>query len=115
MTAYMGLLEIGKPAAGETVVVAAASGATTTVRQRSRLEQPHVGGRPPASRGRRVRSELVLAWDRPSANWWSRTAHGSASRTAYDDIALGVAMSFEVTTSLMVPPSITSPMPTGLA
>jgi NADPH-dependent curcumin reductase CurA len=27
MTAYMGLLEIGKPAAGETVVVAAASGA----------------------------------------------------------------------------------------
>jgi NADPH-dependent curcumin reductase len=28
MTAYMGLLEIGKPAAGETVVVAAASGAT---------------------------------------------------------------------------------------
>ena len=31
MTAYMGLLEIGKPAAGETVVVAAASGAVGTV------------------------------------------------------------------------------------
>jgi len=32
MTAYMGLLEIGKPAAGETVVVAAASGAGSDVR-----------------------------------------------------------------------------------
>src|SRR5215471_11911232 len=31
MTAYMGLLEIGKPAAGETVVVAAASGAVGSV------------------------------------------------------------------------------------
>jgi NADPH-dependent curcumin reductase len=31
MTAYMGLLEIGKPAAGETVVVAAASGAVGAV------------------------------------------------------------------------------------
>jgi NADPH-dependent curcumin reductase CurA len=31
MTAYMGLLEIGKPAAGETVVVTAASGAVGSV------------------------------------------------------------------------------------
>ena len=31
MTAYMGLLEIGKPVAGETVVVAAASGAVGSV------------------------------------------------------------------------------------
>ena len=31
MTAYMGLIEIGKPAAGETVVVAAASGAVGSV------------------------------------------------------------------------------------
>ncbi len=31
MTAYMGLLEIGKPAAGETVVVAAASGAVGSI------------------------------------------------------------------------------------
>src|SRR5580704_2274979 len=31
MTAYMGLLEIGKPATGETVVVAAASGAVGSV------------------------------------------------------------------------------------
>jgi NADPH-dependent curcumin reductase CurA len=34
MTAYMGLLEIGKPAAGETVVVAAASGAVGSARSR---------------------------------------------------------------------------------
>jgi hypothetical protein len=31
MTAYMGLLEIGKPAAGETVAVAAASGAVGSI------------------------------------------------------------------------------------
>ena len=31
MTAYMGLLEIGKPAAGETVMVAAASGAVGSI------------------------------------------------------------------------------------
>jgi NADPH-dependent curcumin reductase CurA len=31
LTAYMGLLEIGKPAAGETVVVRAASGAVGSV------------------------------------------------------------------------------------
>ena len=31
MTAYMGLLEIGRPAVGETVVVAAASGAVGSV------------------------------------------------------------------------------------
>jgi hypothetical protein len=34
MTAYMGLLEIGKPAAGKTVVVAAASGAVGSARSR---------------------------------------------------------------------------------
>ena len=33
MTAYVGLFEIGKPAAGETVVVAAASGARIVVRR----------------------------------------------------------------------------------
>src|SRR5271169_742642 len=39
MTAYMGLLEIGKPAAGETVVVAAASGAVgSVVGQIARIE-----------------------------------------------------------------------------
>src|SRR5215831_2742805 len=40
MTAYMGLLEIGKPAAGETVVVAAASGARRSRVPRSRLYKP---------------------------------------------------------------------------
>jgi NADPH-dependent curcumin reductase len=45
MTAYMGLLEIGKPAAGETVVVAAASGAVgSVVGQIARIKGAYVVG-----------------------------------------------------------------------
>ena len=45
MTAYMGLLEIGKPAAGETVVVAAASGAVgSVVGQIARIKGAHAVG-----------------------------------------------------------------------
>jgi NADPH-dependent curcumin reductase len=45
MTAYMGLLEIGKPAAGETVVVAAASGAVgSVVGQIARIKGAHAIG-----------------------------------------------------------------------
>ena len=45
MTAYMGLLEIGKPAAGETVVVAAASGAVgSVVDQIARIKGAHAVG-----------------------------------------------------------------------
>jgi NADPH-dependent curcumin reductase len=45
MTAYMGLLEIGKPAAGETVVVAAASGAVgSAVGQIARIKGAHAVG-----------------------------------------------------------------------
>ena len=51
MTAYMGLLEIGKPAAGETVVVAAASGAC-------RSNRPHQGC--PRGRHRRRTREMPL-------------------------------------------------------
>src|SRR4029077_5997582 len=46
MTAYMGLLEIGKPAAGETVVVAAASGAVgSIVGPIARIKGARAGGR----------------------------------------------------------------------
>jgi hypothetical protein len=45
MTAYMGLLEIGKPVAGETVVVAAASGAVgSVVGQIARIKGGHAVG-----------------------------------------------------------------------
>src|SRR5215469_12292896 len=45
MTAYIGLLEIGKPVAGETVVVAAASGAVgSVVGQIARLKGAHAIG-----------------------------------------------------------------------
>jgi NADPH-dependent curcumin reductase CurA len=45
MTVYMGLLEIGKPAAGETVVVAAASGAVgSVVGQIARIKGAHAIG-----------------------------------------------------------------------
>ena len=45
MTAYIGLLEIGKPAAGETVVVAAASGAVgSVVGQIARIKGAHAVG-----------------------------------------------------------------------
>jgi NADPH-dependent curcumin reductase CurA len=45
MTAYMGLLEIGKPTAGETVVVAAASGAVgSVVGQIARIKGAHAVG-----------------------------------------------------------------------
>jgi NADPH-dependent curcumin reductase CurA len=45
MTAYMGLLEIGKPAAGETVLVAAASGAVgSVVGQIARIKGAHAVG-----------------------------------------------------------------------
>src|SRR5947207_1260865 len=45
MTAYMGLLEIGKPAAGETVMVAAASGAVgSVVGQIARIKGAHAIG-----------------------------------------------------------------------
>jgi NADPH-dependent curcumin reductase len=45
MTAYVGLLEIGKPAAGETVVVAAASGAVgSVVGQIARIKGAYVVG-----------------------------------------------------------------------
>src|SRR5262249_45005429 len=45
MTAYIGLLEIGKPATGETVVVAAASGAVgSVVGQIARIKGAYVVG-----------------------------------------------------------------------
>jgi NADPH-dependent curcumin reductase len=51
MTAYMGLLEIGKPVAGETVVVAAASGAVgSVVGQIARIK----GAPPSASRADQI-------------------------------------------------------------
>jgi NADPH-dependent curcumin reductase len=55
MTAYMGLLEIGKPAAGETVVVAAASGAVgSVVGQIARIKGARAAG---ADGARKVNGE----------------------------------------------------------
>jgi NADPH:quinone reductase-like Zn-dependent oxidoreductase len=63
----MGLLEIGKPAAGETVVVAAASGAVgSVVGQIARIK----GARASRERQERAEQEAEARTDWRGPRWW---------------------------------------------